>query len=157
MIKTNKLLILLVTAGTLGVLAGNVQAGMYKWYDENGNTVYSQQPPEHTDDYQTIKGLPSSKPHPSTKASPSDVGTSKKSAKSSSAEKKAPPGESEEDNKRRAELRAKNCESAKKHLDAYMVYRRFPDKDGNMVVVSPAERQKKIDEAKQAIKEFCDQ
>ena len=155
MMKFRKLLTTLITAGLVATLAGNVQAGMYKWVDKNGNTVYSQQPPEDIDNYETIKGLPG----PKTRAviTPSnEPKTLYPSVQKKGSEEETESGNSKEDKARRDELRAKNCESAKKHLDAYTVYRRFPDKDGKMVVVTEQDRQKKISEAKEAIKEFCD-
>ena len=54
------------------------------------------------------------------------------------------------------EIRAKNCEAAKKNLEIYTVYKRYKDKEGNVVRMDDDERLKKIEESKQHISEFCD-
>ena len=54
-----------------------------------------------------------------------------------------------------AEIRQKNCEAAKKNLEVYTVYRRIRKEDGSVVRLDDNERQKRIDEAKKQIEEFC--
>ena len=54
-----------------------------------------------------------------------------------------------------ASIIKQNCEAAKKNLNVYQVYSRVKDKDGKIRVVSPKEREEKIQAAKDAIREFC--
>ena len=53
------------------------------------------------------------------------------------------------------QMREKNCEAAKKNLEIYTVDRRIRNEDGEVVRIDDEERQQKIDEAKQAIRDFC--
>jgi len=123
----------------------------YKWLDENGNVVYSQQPPEEGP-YETIK----------TKK-PSSVSLQPTPAQSSFSEKV-----NEEDKVRDIEskvqqeaakneqLRADNCKAAKNNLETYTVYRRIKNDQGEVIRLDDNERAKRIQEAKDGIKEFCD-
>jgi len=129
-------------------------AAMYKYQDANGNWVYSQHPPADGE-YSVIKA--EKQPRSSnlsseerkekvTKARESVIGT---------------PEDKKNQDKVAAET-AKNeakrndiCEQSKKALSSLQVYRRFKDKDGNITRLDDDERQKRIDSAKQNIKEFC--
>ena len=54
------------------------------------------------------------------------------------------------------EIRQKNCEAAKNNLKVYQIHRRVKGQDGLIRVVPDPEREKKMAEAKEQIKEFCD-
>lgn len=141
----------LATAFTLA-LTGLAQAGTYKWVDKDGNVHYSQQPPAGSN-YEKLKiktPQPSSSPAPANQpVSPSTSATSGSGSKGSSAVIK-------EEMAKGKEIRDKNCEQAKKSLELYTVYRRVRDKDGNVVYLDDNERAKRIEESKQAIKDFCE-
>lgn len=140
-------LLLLAACSLVTVTA---QAGIYKWVDKNGNTVYSQNPPQ-TGQYQSIQA-PSAPPS-NTTGNPA-VDNAKKVIESGvvSEHKNA---EVEKLTKQNDAIRAQNCKGAKANLQTFQVYRRIKQADGTVVRLSDTERQKKIDEMKQAIKEFC--
>lgn len=125
---------------------GVAQAEMYKWTDKNGNTVYSQNPPP-TGNYQTLSAPP---------PPPADSGAAaNQSAAGDETGNKAPDKTVQKLSKQNAETRKKYCEDAKKDLAIYQVYRRIKQKDGSVIRLSDTERQQKINQAKQAIEQFC--
>ncbi len=135
------------------LLAAPLHAVTYKWVDENGTVVYSQSRPPAGVPYETID---TGRPRP-----PAAV-PKKKPASSFleqvEQEKKARAKEQliRQDMQKSEELRRKNCEAARKDLEAYTAFRRFRKPDGSVVRLDDEERLKKIEEAKQAIKDFCD-
>ena len=139
------------------LLLSSAHAATYKYQDQDGRTVYSQHPPA-SGPYQVIdtpksnkygadgsKAAKSKPDKPSLKDRVSKIGEKNKQNKDISAET--------EKNKK---LRADNCKNARKNLEVYQVYRRFKDDKGNVTRISDADRQKKIGEARDAIKQFCD-
>jgi hypothetical protein len=133
------------------MLLAPANAATYKWLDENGNVVYSQQPPEEGP-YETIK----------TKTSPSNSYSTPPPASSFTAEVEKDQEERNLDRKveqeaaKSAQLRADNCKAAKHNLETYTVYRRIKNDQGEVIRLDDNERAKRIQEAKDAIKEFCD-
>lgn len=131
---------------TLATLA---HAGMYKWVDKDGHTHYSQQPPSDANyerlniRTQSPSGSSSNQSSGPTYSNP--TGSSDGPASNVIKQQEAK-GE---------ELRQKNCEQAKKQLEVYTVYRRVRKKDGSVVYLDDKERAKRIEDAKAAIKEFC--
>jgi len=144
----------LIGLSTAILLASSAQAATYKYQDKDGRTVYSQHPPA-SGPYQVIDtpktnkyGSDSSKAaesKPSLKDRVSEIGEKNKQNKDIAAE-------TEKNNK----LRIDNCKNARKNLEVYQVYRRFKDDKGNVTRISDTDRQKKIEEARDAIKQFCD-
>ena len=124
----------------------------YKWLDENGNVVYSQQPPKEGP-YETIK---------TKKSSPSSSPSTPPPSSSFATQVKEETEESELDSKVQQEaakseqLRADNCKAAKNNLETYTVYRRIKNDQGEIIRLDDNERARRIQEAKDAIKEFCD-
>jgi len=133
--------------------AGNT----YKWRDENGNIVYSQTPPS-SGQYETVKSKSSGATRSQYGAPASQASTPKSSApafKDQSREREANKKVAAESAKL-GELRKKNCKAAKSNLERYTVYRRFKNDKGEVVRMDDNERLKKVQESKDAIKEFCD-
>jgi len=133
-----------IAAGLSMLLATTVQAAMYKWTDEKGNVHYSQQRPSGVE-YEKIKKQkappPGSAPSYSTPSFSQEDSADKKVAAEVAKNK---------------EIRQKNCEAAKNNLKVYSVHRRVKGQDGLIRVVPQPEREKKMAEAKEQIKEFCD-
>ena len=129
-------------------------AATYKWNDAQGNVVYSQHPPEEGVPYERMDIKSSSRYPTATEPAPS-TSTAKKSILDAqkSNEKQA---QVEAEVAKYQEIRKKNCEAAKKNLEIYTVYRRIRDDKGVVTSIDDNVRQQKIDEAKQAIKDFCD-
>ncbi|MDZ7802893.1 DUF4124 domain-containing protein [Thiohalophilus sp.] len=144
----NKLFALLLL---LALATPTALAATYKYQDESGNTVYSQNPPENPDTPYEVMTNISSQARPGSNSAPA----------SSRPSPNLQPDEEESDTVAREQqqaeqMREENCEAAKKNLEIYTVYRRIRNEEGEVVRISDEERQQKIDEAKQAIRDFCD-
>ncbi len=135
------------------LLAAPLQAITYKWVDENGTVVYSQSRPPAGVPYETIDTgrprPPASTPRPKTRSSFLEQVEKEKAAKKKE-------GIIQSEMEKGAAVRRKNCEAARKNLQTYTAHKRILQKDGSVVRLDDNERQKKIEEAKEAIKEFCD-
>ena len=134
--------------------AGTAQAAIYKYVDEDGNVTYSETPPPKGDDYEYIR---KPKTPSGTAAKPATPG------KSSAAEIIQKGAEEREKSEaidaelaKAKDTRRKNCEAAKKNLQAYTTFRRFQNDDGSVDRMDDNERMRKIEESKQQIREFCD-
>lgn len=138
-------------ACVFGLSTMTVSAAMYKYNDESGNQVYSSTPPTDGRKYEKIKG-DSPRGGDDEAESPAAATTPAASSAPSSSNKDTVKKEME---KNRA-IREKNCEISKKNLEAYTVFRRVLDKDGNAIILGDDERARKIEEAKKGVEEFCD-
>lgn len=133
--------ILLLT--TLMIFSCSASAGLYKWVDDEGNVHYSQKRPPNQQ-FKRLKAPPpvpaASKPlYQSEQAKQSKGGNDTAAAETAKNEK----------------ARETNCANAKKNLNAYQVYRRIRDKEGNVTVIDDKVRASQIAKAKQAINDFC--
>ena len=144
-----QLLALSLTLFTGLSLCGTATAATYKWVDEKGNVHYSQHPPADTN-YERMK-IQKSRPGETPPPAPATSSGSSKAGGSTSSSSVV-----KEELSKNEEIRAKNCEAAKKNLEIYTVYKRYRDKEGNVVRMDDEERLKKIEESKQHIAEFCD-
>ena len=134
------------------LIMGSVNAGTYKWEDENGNIVYSQQPPKERA-YETIKTTkPSSSTPPSTPTLPQSL----KAKKQVEAAEQQLEGKIQQETANLEKIRAENCKAAKHNLEAYTVTPRIINAQGEFVRLDDNERNRLIQEAKDNIKEFCD-
>lgn len=139
-------LFLIIVMGFAGALT--TQAATYKWVDKDGNVHYSQRPPPDAN-YERLKiKTPPPGNTPATPASP---------AATSSPATEPPAGDTvAQEMAKNKEIRAKNCEAAKKNLELYTVFKRVKKEDGSVVRLDDNERAKRIEESKAAIKEFCE-
>ena len=128
---------------TLLILSGSASAGLYKWVDDDGNVHYSQKPPRDQQ-FERLKEPPPAPEEPT----PLYKSKAKKHTQNTQTTTAA-------ESAKNAEMKHKNCENAKKRLNVYQVYRRVRDDKGDIKVLSDAERDKQIREAKQAISDFC--
>jgi hypothetical protein len=128
--------------------AGNTNT--YKWVDEQGNVHYSSRPPAGSN-YEKLKvktpPASSSAQQPATDGATSGTtGSSQPSDGDVVADELA----------KNQQIRAQNCEAAKKNLQAYTVFKRIKKPDGTVVRLDDKERAQLIEESKANIKEFCD-
>lgn len=124
------------------LFATSASAGMYKWVDEDGNVHYSQKRPLDKQ-YKKLKAPP---------PAPEDA----KSPYQSSAPKEDKPDKTVQAlTDKNLKIREENCEKAKKNLTNFQLHRRIRDKDGNVTVIDDKEREKQIQNAEKAIKDFC--
>ncbi len=161
---TNKMQIISMCLLLSAWLPFSVQAGLYKSVDENGNVVYSQTPPA-SGDYQAIKIPKHARKQPLSseesaakrqKAREAVLGKEAANAKvgEETAAKKEEKLIKKESNKNIAE-RNKRCQQAREAKNKLEVFRRFRDKDGNVVRYSDEERATMLKNANDAIRQFC--
>ena len=128
--------------------AGNTNT--YKWVDEEGNVHYSARPPAGSNyEKLKVKTPPSSSNAPETTVEGTTSGTTG-SSKPSGGDVVA------DELAKNQQIRAQNCEAAKKNLQAYTVFKRIKKPDGSVVRLDDKERAQLIEESKANIKEFCD-
>lgn len=139
------------------LLATSANAVTYKYMDQEGRTVYSQHPPA-SGPYTVIDTPKTNKYGADSKSStnPKSNKPSLKDRVSEISEKNKQNSDITAETEKNKKLREDNCKNARKNLEVYQVYRRFKDDKGNVTRISDADRQKKIDEARDAIKQFCD-
>ncbi len=133
------------------IFATLTQAAMYKWVDKDGNTHYTQQPPSDTT-YERINVHTQS---PSGSSSSSQSNGPTYSTPSSSSNGGDASAVIKQQEAKGEEMRQKNCAAAKQQLETYTAFRRIRKKDGSVVYLDDNERAKRIEDAKSAIKEFC--
>jgi hypothetical protein len=130
------------------LLCSSVPAATYKWVDDKGDVHDSQHPPAGSN-YEKIK-VEKSRPNETPPPAPQSTATNPVSDTSGGSKVV------QEELSKNQEIRSKNCEAAKKNLEIYTIYKRYKDKDGNVVRMDDEERLQKIEESKQNIAEFCD-
>lgn len=134
------------------IMIASANAATYKWIDENGNVVYSQQPPPEGP-YETIK---TTKTPPASSRSTPPASSSFTTDVKREAEERELDSKVEQEAAKSQQVRAENCKAAKNNLETYTVYRRIKNDQGEIIRLDDNERAKRIQEAKDAIKEFCD-
>lgn len=136
----------------LGFASQSAVATTYKYQDASGNVVYSQNPPADPATPYEVLGVPSHA-RPGTDTPPASSSAQKSITDTSKANESNQ--QVADEVKKAQEIREKNCANAKKRLETYTVYRRMKNEKGEVVRIDDNERQKQIDQAKQAIKDFC--
>lgn len=150
--KTMKTYRIFITSLLFSLVLISANAATYKWLDENGNVVYSQQPPKEGP-FETIKtAKPSSSTPPSTPTLPQSL----KAKKQVEAAEQQLEGKLQQETANLEKIRAENCKAAKHNLEAYTVTPRIINAQGEFVRLDDNERARLIQEAKDNIKEFCD-
>lgn len=137
------------------LLAGGVEAAMYKWVDETGQTVYSQTPPPSGS---ATRIEQQSAPGPA-EGERLREGLRKEVERSYDAaverEQRAAERQKEEEQRR---TRARNCEIARRNLEALqgLSRRQFNTPAGRYQTLTDDERQRRIREARDNIEKYCD-
>lgn len=137
------------------VAGAGVEAAVYKWADESGQTVYSQTPPPSGTALELKKP-----PEPDPAEAERSRETLRKELERSydeAAERERVRNEGAEQ-QRDGKTRAKNCEAARSNLSTIenLGRRRVLVPDGEPVFLSEEERDAKMGEARANIKKYCD-
>ena len=127
---------------TMMIFASSAFAGLYKWVDDEGNVHYSQKRPID----KQFKQLKAPAPAPKNSKSVYQLKAPEKQSNNVVAAETA----------KNEKLRGENCTAAKNNLKTYTLYRRIRDKEGNVTNLDDNERAKRLEDAKQAISEFCE-
>ena len=130
-------------------------AGMYKYKDERGNWVYSQQPPANGE-YQILRGPKETRSSKLSKEARTQKVKKAREAILGTPEKNAEKDKVAKETAKNLDKRLDNCKKSKKALEALQVYRRFKDKNGKVTRLSDEERATRIKNAEENIKQFCD-
>ncbi len=132
-------------------LSFSINAAMYKWVDEDGNTHYSQSAPVDNTDVEEIEP-------------PSKVDTESAANKVKNENETADKLRDDRITKKEEKLKAEEdaiaekqkCEQARKRLASYQRNRvNLKNSDGSNRVISEEERQSEIAKSKENIKTFC--
>lgn len=128
-----------------------VQARMYKWVDEDGNTHYTQKPPPEDIDSKVIETQQNGY------SSDADEALKKQEegfAKRRDARLKAE--EEEAQQKQLAQQMKERCEQSKKRLTSYQYPRvNVRNQDGSARRISEEERQAEIAKSHEYVNEYC--
>lgn len=140
-------------AFVLFLFTASSYADVYKWIDEDGQVHYSQQPPPGQQ-AEMIKAPPPPAIDPAKAQQEIDTLIKQQSSDEQTHEDKNIQSQKEQERDNQLE---KNCHAAKQNLQAYQDNpgRRLIDNDGNVTRPTEEQRQQKIKEAQQKIKEFC--
>jgi uncharacterized protein DUF4124 len=133
--------------------AANSYADVYKWVDKDGQIHYSQQLP-HGQQAELIKAPPPPAIDPAKAQNKIDALVEQQKADEQASEDKTIQSEKEQERAKQIEA---NCNAAKQNLKAYQDNpgRRKMDGQGNVTRPTEEERQQKIKESEQKVKEFC--
>ncbi|WP_126453965.1 DUF4124 domain-containing protein [Sulfuriflexus mobilis] len=141
-----------IFAGLL-CLASPAMATLYKWVDENGITQYTQTPPPKGDFSQVT-------PPPKPAVDPQQVQSELEKRLEGFQERRENEAKAKaEADKKAAEQaeQAAKCEQARKNLTFLQTHPRIRaiDKDGKATQLAEEERQARITQANEAIKQYC--
>jgi hypothetical protein len=146
------------TAGVLSilvlvnlVLAANVQAGVYKWTDANGQVHYGDQPKSSEAEKVNIRANETTKPRKINSGEEKEAEGTDKKEQPKTAE--APPEKPEISRKEKNRLCKEATEDLAKILSRGRM--RVKQKDGSYAYVSDQERQKRIKAAEKKKRENC--
>ncbi|MCP4287673.1 MAG: DUF4124 domain-containing protein [Gammaproteobacteria bacterium] len=137
------------------LLSATIQAGVYRWVDENGVTVYSQVPPPAAIEKKQMETQP---PPPNTEQEAwEEVNQDwKKMRDRQDLLKEQATADSE--NAERAQAGPKNCDIARRTIEQLKhSYRKvIKNADGNNQIMPTAERRKQLDKAYEMEEKFCE-
>ncbi|SFK47825.1 DUF4124 domain-containing protein [Methylophaga sulfidovorans] len=150
MLRDNLKLSLIILSATLSSTAS---ADIYKWVDDQGQVHYSQQAPESAP-AELIKTPPPPSVDPAQAQREVDALIAQQ--KAAEQEKQQAQQQAEQQAAQEAELE-KQCQDAKDALTAYQNHPggRFYDEDGNLQRIKEEDRQQKIQELSNNIKQHC--
>ena len=131
-----------ITSLLFSLIMASASAATYKWVDENGNVVYSQQPPREGP-YETIK----TKKPSSVSLQPTPAQSSFMAGKEKEAEEAKKDNTVQQEVAKGEAARAENCKAAKHNLEAYTAFRRVRNEKGEVVMLDDDVRAKRIEEA----------
>lgn len=131
----------------------SVQAQIYKWVDENGQTHYSQQPP--TSGEAQLMDVPRPPPINAEEAQQEVDELIEQQQEAEKAELEAQQA-AEEEAKQQA-IKDKNCQIARQNLTNYQNNpgRRVVDEEGNVTRLAEEDRQQKMVEFQEQIDLYC--
>ncbi|GAB4351683.1 MAG: hypothetical protein Kow006_15810 [Gammaproteobacteria bacterium] len=131
-------------------------ADIYRWKDNNGQIHYTQTPPPPGNkDRGTV--IRTTGPATGAQEQARERSSAIQQRLQSFRENRAKQRQEEEKQKADADRRARNCEAAKSNLAKLenRRQRRLLGKDGQVTVLTEAERQKRMEEARKQIRENC--
>ncbi len=148
-----------VLTGTLALTTllwlSSSHAEIYQWTDEKGRKHFSQTPPPSGQYSQKEIKVSPPADQAAAKARLDKLREQRKKAQAEKQQQK----EAAQRQASKAKQRQRNCDNARQHLQGLelrpRVLLRNPD-DGSVTRLTEEERQQRIDQAKEQIKEYCD-
>jgi hypothetical protein len=136
-------------------LSMGAQAAMYKWTDENGQTVYSQTPPPSGE---AVRIRKNAAPDPGQSARAREELRKELERSYDKTVEQEQARSKKADEQRERATRAKHCESALKNLAIIenLGRRRLRTPDGEYKILSEDDREVRIRETRAQIEKFCD-
>ena len=134
------------------VAAQPVAAGVYKWVDENGQVHYGERPPATNQAKRmTLEGAPPPDPEAAERRERREL--EDKTWKEERAKRKEEQARARED----AELRKRNCATARDNLNRYTIGGRIyrTDENGERYYVDDEERASQRQKAQAQVDEWC--
>lgn len=137
----------------LSVSVTNLQAEVYKWVDEKGQTHYTQTPPRHIE-AETVKTRKGPTVTPAQSQQAVDTMIEQQASADEAKLKQQAEASAERD---KAQKLAKNCEIAKNNLKKYQdnPNGRRINAQGEVERVDEKQRQKRIAELQKDIQKYC--
>ena len=149
--KTMNTYRIFITSLLFSLIMASASAATYKWVDENGNVVYSQQPPREGP-YETIK----TKKPSSVSLQPTPAQSSFMTGKEKEAEEAKKNSTIQQGIAKGEASRIEKCKEAKHNLEAYTAHRRVRNEKGEVVMLDDNERANLIEGSKEDVREYCD-
>jgi hypothetical protein len=142
-----------VIFGSLLCLTTPAMAKLYKWVDENGVTQYTQTPPPKG-------GFSQVKPPPKPPVDPQQAQSELEERLEAFQQRRDDAAKSKAEANKKADEQAEKaakCEKARKNLTYLQTHARVraTDKAGKATLLSEEQRQARIKQANEAIKEYC--
>lgn len=137
------------------VLAMTVHADAYKWIDDDGEVIYSQNPPADKP-YEKMETPPPPSINPKAAQREIELLIEQQEA---AEQKREAQQQKRQQAQQAAAILEENCRVAQYNLQQYQDNpgRRVMDPEGNVTRPTEEERQEKIDTLKQLVKQFCEQ
>jgi hypothetical protein len=152
-LRTNRRVIAALFGIALGLTAGAAAADTYRWTDDSGQVIYSQLPPQDGRPYSRIGAPPP----------PADAEGSKarldalRQSQADRREDEAVAAEKQQQTAERDATIQQNCATARRNIETLQLggrqMTRMPD--GSIKRLEPAEREAKLQEARQYVQENC--
>lgn len=129
------------------IVASPASAKMYKWTDNQGNTHYSQVPPEGRE---TQEIAPPPRVRPQMSEEKTEEAAAQPEGEGGTEESKLTPEQQAE----KDQLYRRNCEAAQKNLKLFQTARRVME-NGEMVIITEKDREKRLKKSQEQVKKYC--
>lgn len=146
-----------ILAGVLGLLlAGPTMAQIYQWTDDDGQMHFGENPPANVD-AQRVEGPAHPRPADGDDEDGAEAHPEAAEDTEEPVEQQEEPDAASDDDAEMDEMLAEACEDMRHNADVYgdESVRRVQDPDGEVSIITPEEREERLDEAETFLDEHC--